>query len=1013
MSTPTRRPRASRSSPSGVPRRGLSGGLRGSLPASLRGRLLVLGGLALLGATALVAFLIATEYRTQMEGARAEVLDRAEGVGMQAAEMLRGAQEVAQRLAIHPSVLGGDASACVPWIREAAALLPHLADLQAFTLEGTLLCSARGLVGEVGEMDRDVVPPIQVSAVGAGGEWVVPVRSRAGVGGVEARVLLRTRALSGFLTSVATRPGEILTLADSSGFAVARSANPELWVGRNLLTTGVVEPPSDPRGTFESPGADGAARIWGYVRIPDTPWILLAGFPTEAVVAPVRSTAIRQGVSLLVLSTLFGLLLLGAERTLRQALARVGVGAEEAQERLGVRLPEEGPEEVAKLARTLNRTLVARDAAERDLAGMLERHELVLRASRDMIWDWDLVDRRLHTNDALRRFLGDAEALATSPQAWVSRIPEPDRSRVRTALETTLEGGGTVWIQEYPVAGLDGGRLQLLDRGYVVRSETGAAIRMVGVLSDVTEARRRTDEVRRTKERYESILRNAPFAVFLCSEEGQLIEWNPALETVLGERWEGKPPRRQVPGFFANTAHFQDFALEARRRGVVIGREAIWKKADGTEIFVRLTLTTFEEGGERRLEALAEDVTDRRRLGEQVRHSQKMEAVGRLAGGVAHDFNNLLTVISGESRILLGDTGLDPDARESAEAILEAGERGSALTRQLLAFSRRQVVDLSPVKVNTVVEGAERMLSRLLGEQVRFRTHLAPELPPVVADAGELEQVLLNLAVNARDAMPEGGELVVRTWVRTLPPGELDQHPGLGAGEYVMISVSDQGCGIDHAIVSRIFEPFFTTKAVGKGTGLGLSMVYGIVSRLGGKVEVETEPGAGSTFHLFLPAATEGAGSPPRTALTSPRALGGDGRVLVVEDEDGVRRMALRILERAGYEVVTYGEPREVLERVRAGSEPRPHLLLTDVRMPGMHGNALADQVRQIWPDLPVLYMSGYPEEASIAERIRRRDADFLAKPFTPEALLNAVRHLLNVNSAAIPGTPTDRALGR
>lgn len=1038
--------------------------LRLRLPRSLRGRLLVLGGLAFLLATAFSVVLVGVEYRAQAALARAEVLERAEGVASQMQEVLRGAREVANRLALHPSVLAGDADACALWIREAAGLLPQLADLQAFTPEGIPLCSARGLVvanlsqpaamrgapgGAIGgnpdppppagnapsptldpmapnpvaldafALDpfasdpvvrdlREVGAPVQVSASGAGGEWVVPVAGRAGADGIRTRVLLRTGPLSNLLASVAQGDGDVLTLADSSGIAVARSANPSLWVGRNLLTTGVVEPPAGRAGTFESPGADGERRTWGYVRIDDTPWILLVGSPLAAVLNPVQAAALRHGLSLVLVTGLFGLLLLGAERTLREALTRLGDGATEAQGRLGVRLPERGPAEVVSLARTLNRTLKARDEAERGLAELVERHELVLRASRDMIWDWDLVGRELRMNESFRRFLGAGADRATDPEAWFSRIPKGERERVAASLEQTLSGGGSLWIQEYPVEGPDGALVRMLDRAYVVRTGGGAAVRMVGVMSDVTEARQRTDEVRRTKERYESILRNAPFGVFLCTEDGILVEWNPALETLLGEAWQARGPRRQVPDFFTRPEHFDRFARDAREQGQVIGREALWTRADGSEIYVRLTLSTFREEGELRIEALAEDVTDRRRLGEQVRHAQKMEAVGRLAGGVAHDFNNLLTVISGESRILLTEVALDPEGRESVEAILEAGERGTALTRQLLAFSRRPVVELAPVSLNEVVERVDRMLSRLLGEHVVLRTHLAEALPPVVADAGELEQVILNLAVNARDAMPGGGEIELRTWRRTLTPSELDRHPGLEAGPYVMLSVADQGTGIDHAILSRIFEPFFTTKAVGKGTGLGLSMVYGIVSRLGGKVEVESEPGQGTTFHLFFPVGTGGAPVARPLRPSSPRALGGDGRIAVVEDEDGVRRMALRILERAGYDVSTHARGEEALEALLALPIP-PNLLLTDVRMPGMHGNELADRLRERWPDLPVLFMSGYPEEAAIAERIQRRDSDFLAKPFSPETLLNAVRLLLNVNSAARAGSPTQR----
>ena len=984
------------------------------VPPSIRGRLLALGLASLVGGVAFVGLQAALEYRERAADVRAAVTTLAGGVGTEAARILGEAENVAYRVSAHPTVLARDAEACSAWLRELAVFLPSVAALRIETDDGAFRCAAGDAAGPAGDAagpdggDRPGVGgPVRWERPAGGSEWAVPVRLEIPGGRVE--ILLRTRTLDALLGSTVTGAGQVLALVDSTGIAVALSTDPEAWVGRNVREAGAAPVPGEDSGAFRGLGADGIDRIWGYERIPETPWVIVAGQPSEAVWRPVRATAARQGLLILGLLALFGALLLGAGQLLVRSLSRLTAEAAEAHLHPGSRVTEEGPREVAEMAHALNRTLEARDEARVELAGTLERHELVLRASRDMIWDWDLARGELHANNALLSFLGgDVEAL-TSPYRWFERIPEPDRSRVRESLERALARGSSVWVQEYPMADARGRRAQVLDRGYVVRGEDGRPVRVVGVMSDVTEARRRSDEVQRSKERYESIVRNAPFAVFLCTEDGRLVESNPALLAILGVEGSASPSPERIREVFVDPEHFRALGKEAREKGVVIGREALWRRVDGAEIFVRLTLTTFEEMGELRLEGLVEDITDRRRLGEQVRHAQKMEAVGRLAGGVAHDFNNLLTVITGESRILLGAEELDPDTQESVEAILEAGERGSALTRQLLAFSRRQVVDLVPLDLNDVMTRVERMLSRLLGEGVTLRVEPAPGLPSVVADAVELEQVVLNLALNARDAMPDGGEVVLRTGRRSLSEAELDRHPGLEAGAYVTLAVSDTGCGIDHAIVSRIFEPFFTTKAVGKGTGLGLSMVYGIVSRLGGKVEVDTEPGQGTTFRLFLPEGREGAAPPPPRPLSSPRALGGDGRIVVVEDEAAVRRMALRILERAGYDVVTFGHPEEALTAF-GDADWEVHLLLTDVRMPGMHGSDLADRVREGRPRLPVVYMSGYPEEATISERIQSPDAAFLAKPFTPEALLNAIRRMLNINSTASPGSPTDRA---
>ncbi|TVP44613.1 MAG: PAS domain-containing sensor histidine kinase [Gemmatimonadales bacterium] len=978
-------------------------------PSSIRGRLLLLGLVPLVGGGALVAVQVGVESRERLAQTREDVQARALAVGSLAGEVLQGTEEVARLLSGHRYLLDRNAEGCARLLRDMVAVLAHVAELEVQSRDGSFGCSTwdgpgAARVPFVREEARQSGAglPVQIPTPEGDAKWVVPVEhvGEEGVG----RAYLRTLHLTGLLASVATGEGEVLSLADTTGVAIARSPEQELWVGRDLLATGVPVPPEGAAGVFEGLGADGRERIWGFVRIEGSPWLLLAGSPSDAVAAAGRAAAVRGALLAVLLFGLFGAVLLGGSRFLQRAMTRLEAGASEARRRRGVRVPEEGPEEVAALGRALNRTLEARDQAEQELAEALERHELVLQASRDMFWDWNPVDEVLVTNEALRHFLGGQLAGARSPFQWFVRIPEPDRTRVRKSLDEALERGGSIWVEEYPMADAEGGKVRILDRGYVVRNEEGEPVRMVGVMSDVTEARRRSDEVRRTKDRYESIVRNAPFAVFLCTESGEVIERNPALDKMLGPPVDEVAIPLRAPDFFVNPTQFQKLCREARERGVIIGREARWKKSDGTEIFVRLTLSTFDEGGDLRLEVLAEDVTDRRRMGEQVRHSQKMEAVGRLAGGVAHDFNNLLTVISGESRVLLNLATFDEDTTESLEAILEAGERGTMLTQQLLAFSRRQVANLDPVDLNLVVTRVDRMLSRLIGENITLVLELAEGLPAVVGDQGELEQVVMNLALNARDAMPRGGRIHIRTGRRTITDRELELHPGLEAGTYGTLSVGDEGAGIDPAIVSRIFEPFFTTKAVGKGTGLGLSIVYGIVSRLGGVTEVETAPGEGTTLHLFLPAAAGGVAVRPRPQESPSRGRGGVGRIVVVEDEAGVRRMALRILERAGYEVESFEHPSDALERF---SDPafRADLLLTDVRMPGMNGNELVDRVRKLRASLPVIYMSGYPEEAAIADRILAADADFIPKPFNPDVLLDAIRHMLNATAGTGGGT--------
>jgi nitrogen-specific signal transduction histidine kinase len=375
------------------------------------------------------------------------------------------------------------------------------------------------------------------------------------------------------------------------------------------------------------------------------------------------------------------------------------------------------------------------------------------------------------------------------------------------------------------------------------------------------------------------------------------------------------------------------------------------------------------------IECIARNVTERRSLEEQFQQSQKMEAVGRLAGGVAHDFNNLLTVILGYSAQLLAELPADDVHLEELDEINKAGERAAALTRQLLAFSRRQVLQPQVLDLNTVVADMERMLVRLLAADIRYVTVAAPEPARVRADCGQMEQVLMNLVVNARDAMPNGGTLTVEV---------------ASAAPYVTLAVRDTGVGMDEATQRRIFEPFFTTKPAGVGTGLGLSTVYGIVTQSGGSVSVKSQVGAGTTFTVALPAiekASEIAGEDRRTAAPA----GGKGTILVVEDEAAVRNLICAVLKRAGYQVLAASDGAEA----RLLSEDHPgeiHLLLTDMVMPGTRGDELARYLKSSRPDLRVLLMSGYTDQ-TVGELAA--DVAFLQKPFTPSSLSQAVRRAL------------------
>jgi len=392
------------------------------------------------------------------------------------------------------------------------------------------------------------------------------------------------------------------------------------------------------------------------------------------------------------------------------------------------------------------------------------------------------------------------------------------------------------------------------------------------------------------------------------------------------------------------------------------------------------------------------DVTDRRILEEQIMLSQKMEAIGRLAGGVAHDFNNILTAIGGYADLLMADFAPDDKRRGDIEEIHRATQRAASLTQQLLAFSRRQVLQPKVISLNALIPDIEKMLRRLIGEDILFATVLHPRVGNVRADPGQLEQVIVNLAVNARDAMPapNGGRLTIETRNVELDELYAADHPGVTPGRYVMLAVTDTGVGMDEETKSRIFEPFFTTKARGKGSGLGLATVYGIVRQTGGHIWPYSEPGTGTTMRVYLPRVDDPADPIEHPSEAPPESLRGSETILLVEDEAPVRSVTRQLLERNGYTVLEAADGRTALSLIN-GEQDRVHvdLLLTDVIMPGMSGRELADQMKARRPQLRVLFMSGYTDDAVVRHGMLEPGLAYLEKPFRPPVLLRKVREVL------------------
>jgi PAS domain S-box-containing protein len=535
---------------------------------------------------------------------------------------------------------------------------------------------------------------------------------------------------------------------------------------------------------------------------------------------------------------------------------------------------------------------------------------------------------------------------------------------------------------------------------------------LVGVVRDITERKRAEESLLQSKTLTAAVLESALDCIVTMDSDGRIVEFNPSAERTFGRRRAavlGKAVADILIPLAFRAGHTQGLAnYLATGIGPMLGQrlEFTGLRADGNEFPLELSITPLQINGRPHFTAFLRDLSEQKRLEAQFRQAQKMEAFGQLAGGVAHDFNNLLTVISGYSELLLGVLPANDPKRASVKAISEAGGRAAGLTRQLLSFSRQAILETIVLDLNEVVQETEKLLRRMIGEDILLTAVLDPNISRIRADTGQIGQVLMNLAVNARDAMPKGGNLTLETSDVHLDEAYAAQHAECKAGHYVRLAVSDNGCGMTPDVKAHVFEPFFTTKGPGKGTGLGLATVFGIVKQSGGTIELYSEPGLGTTFKIYLPAVDEPLQNVAND-IRRAKVVGGTETVLVVEDEDAVREIAVLALQTQGYTVMQAESGKKAMAIIERRLSPID-LLMTDVVMPGMSGRELAEALEIRHPNLKVLFVSGYTDDAVIRHGILKAEVAFFQKPYTPLALARKVREVLdkqlNLELAPIPG---------
>ena len=522
----------------------------------------------------------------------------------------------------------------------------------------------------------------------------------------------------------------------------------------------------------------------------------------------------------------------------------------------------------------------------------------------------------------------------------------------------------------------------------------------------LAQQKRGAEAMRLAEAKFRGLLESAPDPLVAVNLDGRIVVVNAQAEKTFGYKREellGQPMDILVVERLREkcSAYRTRFFKEPNRALAGTTLEIFGLRRDGTEFPVEINLSLLETEEGLWGSAAIRDLTERRKLESQFRQAQKMESIGTLSGGIAHDFNNLLTVILSYSHSLAEELNGDSKHQRAAEQIHQAAERGAALTRQMLAFSRQQVFQVRVLNLNDIIRNLLKMLQRIIGEHIEITTALADDLKPVKADPGQLEQILMNLSVNARDAMPKGGKLTLETSNVVLDEDFVRLHVGASAGPQVLLTVSDTGTGMDSATQARIFEPFFTTKGPGQGTGLGLAMVYGVVKQSGGSIWVNSKVGVGTTFNIYLPQA-QGVSEAPAPKKPQTTLKQGSETILVVEDDPGVRELVCMMLTAKGYTVLTAQHPSDA-ESVCQRHSGNIHLLLTDMILPGASGREIAKRVSTLRPGIKVLFMSGYTDDALIRDHSLDESFAFLQKPFTQGSVAAKVREVLDSDGFRAP----------